>query len=151
MPRPSSPWRSPPPAGRGCPGPLASGPGQRIRTPPFQCRHRHSNLLGHPGNFRTLRREQSSHRPFSEFVAVSSQCRSSTPPRLQRYRGDNYGDKGDHGLGKSRPANRAELSAGVRSHLRRRQKQPQVIRNLLQENTSATLLEKSRAVYRPTQ
>ena len=38
-----------------------------------------------------------------------------------------------HGLGESRPANRAELSAGVRSHLRRRQKQPQVIRNLFQE------------------
>ena len=38
-----------------------------------------------------------------------------------------------NGLGKSRPANRAELMAGVRSHLRRRQKQPQVIRNLFQE------------------
>ena len=38
-----------------------------------------------------------------------------------------------NGLGKSRPANRAELMAGVRSHLGRRQKQPQVIRNLFQE------------------
>ncbi len=38
-----------------------------------------------------------------------------------------------NGLGKSRPANRTELMAGVRSHLRRRQKQPQVIRNLFQE------------------
>ena len=38
-----------------------------------------------------------------------------------------------NGLGKSRPANRADLMAGVRSHLRRRQKQPQVIRNLFQE------------------
>ena len=38
-----------------------------------------------------------------------------------------------NGLGKSRPANRAELMAGVRSHLRCRQKQPQVIRNLFQE------------------
>ena len=38
-----------------------------------------------------------------------------------------------NGLGKTRPANRAELMAGVRSHLRRRQKQPQVIRNLFQE------------------
>ena len=36
------------------------------------------------------------------------------------------------GLGKSRSANRAELMAGVRSHLRRRQKQPQVIRSLFQ-------------------
>ena len=38
-----------------------------------------------------------------------------------------------NGLGKSRPTNSAELMAGVRTHLRRRQKQPQVIRNLLQE------------------
>ena len=38
-----------------------------------------------------------------------------------------------NGLGKSRPAYRTELMAGVRSHLRRRQKQPQVIRNLFQE------------------
>jgi transposase len=38
-----------------------------------------------------------------------------------------------NGLGKSRPSNRAELMAGVRSHLRRRQKQPHVIRNLFQE------------------
>lgn len=38
-----------------------------------------------------------------------------------------------NGLGKSRPSNRAELMAGVRSHLRRRQRQPQVIRNLFQE------------------
>jgi transposase len=38
-----------------------------------------------------------------------------------------------NGLGKSRPSNRTELMAGVRSHLRRRQRQPQVIRNLFQE------------------
>ena len=38
-----------------------------------------------------------------------------------------------NGLGKSRPADRAEMMAGVRSHLRRRQHQPQVIRNLFQE------------------
>ncbi len=36
-------------------------------------------------------------------------------------------------LGKSRPANRAEMMAGVRSHLHRRQRQPQIIRNLFQE------------------
>jgi transposase len=36
-------------------------------------------------------------------------------------------------LGKSRPANRAEMMAGVRSHLYRRQRQPQIIRNLFQE------------------
>ena len=38
-----------------------------------------------------------------------------------------------NGLGKSRPTNRAELMAGARTHLRRLQKQPQVIRNLFQE------------------
>lgn len=36
-------------------------------------------------------------------------------------------------LGKSRPTNRAEMMSSVRSHLHRRQKQPQVIRNLFQE------------------
>lgn len=38
-----------------------------------------------------------------------------------------------NGLGKSRPANRTELLAIVRSHLHRRQKQPQIIRNLFRE------------------
>ncbi len=38
-----------------------------------------------------------------------------------------------NGLGKSRPTNRTELVATVRSHLHRRQKQPQVIKNLFQE------------------
>ena len=38
-----------------------------------------------------------------------------------------------HGLGKSRPANRTELVKTVRSHLHRRQKQPQVIKNFFQE------------------
>jgi len=36
-------------------------------------------------------------------------------------------------LGKSRPANKADMIASVRSHLHRRQKQPQVIQNLFQE------------------
>ena len=36
-------------------------------------------------------------------------------------------------LGKSRPTTRAEMMAGVRRHLHRRQRQPQVIRNLFQE------------------
>ena len=38
-----------------------------------------------------------------------------------------------NGLGKSRPTNRTELMAIVRSHLYRRQKQPQVIANLFRE------------------
>jgi transposase len=36
-------------------------------------------------------------------------------------------------LGKSRPSNREEMMTGVRSHLYRRQRQPQIIRNLFQE------------------
>ena len=36
-------------------------------------------------------------------------------------------------LGKSRPTNKAQMVASLRSHLHRRQKQPQVIRNLFQE------------------
>lgn len=36
-------------------------------------------------------------------------------------------------LGKSRPTHRAEMMAGVRRHLHRRQRQPQLIRNLFQE------------------
>ena len=36
-------------------------------------------------------------------------------------------------LGKSRPANMAEMIATVRSHLHRRQKQPRVIKNLFLE------------------
>jgi transposase len=38
-----------------------------------------------------------------------------------------------HGLGTSRPATRTELVTTVRRHLHRRQKQPQVIKNLFQE------------------
>ena len=38
-----------------------------------------------------------------------------------------------NGLGKSRPRNRSEMLATVRSHLYRRQKQPQVVRNLFLE------------------
>jgi hypothetical protein len=36
-------------------------------------------------------------------------------------------------LGKSRPANKAEMIATVRSHLHGRQKQPRVIKNLFLE------------------
>lgn len=38
-----------------------------------------------------------------------------------------------NGLGESRPSDRTEMMMGVRKHLRRRQRQPQVIRNLFQE------------------
>ena len=40
-------------------------------------------------------------------------------------------------LGKSRPTTRAEMMAGVRRHLHRRQRQPQLIRNLFKEQNVA--------------
>ncbi len=42
-------------------------------------------------------------------------------------------DVNTNGLGKSHPSTRTELLTGVRGHLRRRQRQPQVIWNLIQE------------------
>jgi transposase len=66
------------------------------------------------------------------------------PQRLRLIRMPGYGpelnpdellnqDVKTNGLGKSRPTNRTELLATVRRHLHRRQKQPQVIRNLFRE------------------
>ena len=89
-----------------CPNPFACGSGQRIPQPPLQCRHRHLNLLGHTGYLRTLRRKKTRLRPFFEFVAVSSHCHSSMPPRLPRYRGDNYCDTGGGGHGTRRRTTR---------------------------------------------
>jgi hypothetical protein len=55
-------------------------------------------------------------------------------------------------LGKSRPSNRAEMMTGVRSHLYRRQRQPQIIRNLFQEKMFVMLPELNlRTIYRPAQ
>ena len=42
-------------------------------------------------------------------------------------------DVKSNALGKSRPTNKAELLSTVRAHLHRRQKQPQVVRNLFRE------------------
>jgi transposase len=42
-------------------------------------------------------------------------------------------DVKNNALGKSRPIDRTEMMTGVRSHLYRRQRQPQIIRNLFQE------------------
>jgi transposase len=42
-------------------------------------------------------------------------------------------DVKNNALGKSRPINRTQMMTGVRSHLYRRQRQPQIIRNLFQE------------------
>jgi len=51
-----------------------------------------------------------------------------------------------NGLGKSRPTNRIELMAIVRSHLYRRQKQPQVITNLFLSNMSAMPRDELRTI-----
>lgn len=40
-------------------------------------------------------------------------------------------------LGKSRPTNKAQMLSRLRSHLHRRQKQPQIIRNLFRKSMSA--------------
>ena len=53
-------------------------------------------------------------------------------PELNRDELLNQGVK-TNALGKSRPTNKAQMVAGLRSHLYRRQKQPHVIRNLFQE------------------
>ena len=72
-----------------------------------------------------------------EFVEVNAQqlrlirmpgyCPELNPDELLNQ------DVKTNALGKSRPSNRAEMMTGVRSHLYRRQRQPQIIRNLFQE------------------
>ena len=56
-----------------------------------------------------------------------------------------------NGLGKSRPSNRPERMASVRTHLRRRQRQPQVIKISFKKNMLNMLLYELRTIYRPAQ
>lgn len=56
-----------------------------------------------------------------------------------------------NGLGKSRPSNRPEKMASVRTHLRRRQRQPQVIKISFKKNMLNMLLDELRTIYRPAQ
>lgn len=61
------------------------------------------------------------------FILLPGYCPELNPDELLNQ------DVKTNALGKSRPANRDEMIATVRSHLHRRQKQPQVIRNLFHE------------------
>jgi len=54
-------------------------------------------------------------------------------------------------LGKSRPRDKSELVSTVRSHLHRRQKQPQVVRNLFREKHVPYAACTLRTIYRPPQ
>jgi len=67
------------------------------------------------------------HKPRLRLIRMPGYCPELNPDELLNQ------DVKTNGLGKSRPTNRTELMATVRSHLYRRQKQPQVIRNLFRE------------------
>ncbi len=96
-PRPSRPWSIRVQSGRRCPGPLASGPGQRIAAPALQRSRSNPDLTRHVFQHRALRRQQPRHRPVLECLSVSSQFLiSSSPPGSRFYRGDNYSDAGGY-------------------------------------------------------
>jgi transposase len=83
---------------------------------------------GHPVHRSVVAREfVSANAARLRLIRLPGYCPELNPDELLNQ------DVKTNGLGKSRPSNRAELMAGVRSHLRRRQRQPQVIRNLFQE------------------
>ena len=73
------------------------------------------------------RRFVDQHKPRLRLIRMLGYCPELNPDELLNQ------DVKTNGLGKSRPTNRTELMATVRSHLYRRQKQPQVIRNLFRE------------------
>lgn len=83
---------------------------------------------GHPVHRAVVAREfVSANAARLRLIRMPGYCPELNPDELLNQ------DVKTNGLGKSRPTNRGELIAGVRSHLRRRQRQPQVIRNLFQE------------------
>jgi len=83
---------------------------------------------GHPVHRSVIAREfVSANEARLRLIRLPGYCPELNPDELLNQ------DVKTNGLGKSRPSNRSELMAGVRSHLRRRQRQPQVIRNLFQE------------------
>jgi transposase len=67
------------------------------------------------------------HKPRLRLIRMPGYCPELNPDELLNQ------DVKTNGLGKSRPTDRTELMTTVRSHLYRRQKQPQVIRNLFRE------------------
>jgi transposase len=74
-----------------------------------------------------VRRFVDHHKPRLRLIRMPGYCPELNPDELLNQ------DVKTNGLGKSRPTNRTELMATVRRHLYRRQKQPQVIRNLFRE------------------
>jgi len=83
---------------------------------------------GHPVHRSVIAREfVSANAACLRLIRLPGYCPELNPDELLNQ------DVKTNGLGKRRPSNRTELMAGVRSHLRRRQRQPQVIRNLFQE------------------
>jgi transposase len=83
---------------------------------------------GHPVHKSgTATRFAASHSSRLRLIRMPGYCPELNPDELLNQ------DVKTNGLGKSRPTNRTELMAIVRSHLYRRQKQPQVITNLFRE------------------
>jgi len=83
---------------------------------------------GHPVHRSAdVRRFADQHTSRLRLIQMPGYCPELNPDELLNQ------DVKTNGLGKSRPANRTELLAIVRSHLYRRQKQPQVIKNLFRE------------------
>ena len=83
---------------------------------------------GHPVHKSgTATRFAATHSSRLRLIRMPGYCPELNPDELLNQ------DVKTNGLGKSRPTNRSELMATVRSHLYRRQKQPQVITNLFRE------------------
>lgn len=83
---------------------------------------------GHPVHKSgTATRFAASHSSRLRLIRMPGYCPELNPDELLNQ------DVKTNGLGKSRPTNRTELMAIVRSHLYRRQKQPQVITHLFRE------------------
>lgn len=83
---------------------------------------------GHPVHKSgTATRFAATHSARLQLIRMPGYCPELNPDELLNQ------DVKTNGLGKSRPTTRTELIAIVRSHLYRRQKQPQVITNLFRE------------------
>lgn len=83
---------------------------------------------GHPVHkSRQVKRFVADHTRRLRLILLPGYCPELNPDELLNQ------DVKTNALGKSRPHNKAEMVATVRSHLHRRQKQPQMIRNLFLE------------------
>lgn len=83
---------------------------------------------GHPVHRSRLAKEfVAAHADRLRLIQLPGYCPELNPDELLNQ------DVKTNALGKSRPRNRPEMMVAVRRHLHRRQKQPQLIRNLFQE------------------